>query len=83
MKETSKSYSRPWIGLAFLCLAVLFIGIDDTVLSTVSSLLFPSVSPPEDNGVPLNRLCYACSTSQLASAICSTPLAFCTSRTIS
>ena len=40
MKEASKSYSRPWIGLAFLCLAVLIIGIDDTVLS----LVLPAIS---------------------------------------
>jgi EmrB/QacA subfamily drug resistance transporter len=40
MTEASKSYSRPSIALAFLCLAVLIIGIDDTVLS----LVLPAIS---------------------------------------
>jgi EmrB/QacA subfamily drug resistance transporter len=38
--EASRSYSRPWVAVAFLCLAVLIIGIDDTVLN----LALPSIS---------------------------------------
>ena len=32
---TDRSYSRPWVAVAFLCLAVLIVGIDDTVLNLV------------------------------------------------
>jgi len=35
MNAATKSYSRPWIALSFLCLAVLIISIDDTVLNLV------------------------------------------------
>ncbi len=35
MTEASRSYSRPWVAVAFLCLAVLIVGIDDTVLNLV------------------------------------------------
>ena len=35
MTEASKSHSRPRIAFAFICLAVLIIGIDDTVLNLV------------------------------------------------
>ena len=35
MTEASKRYSRPWVAVAFLCLAVLIVGIDDTVLNLV------------------------------------------------
>ena len=40
MKEAKKSYSGPWIALAFLMLAVLILGIDDTVLN----LVLPAIS---------------------------------------
>jgi MFS family permease len=40
MKEASKSYGKPWIALSFLCLAVLILGIDDTVLN----LVLPAIS---------------------------------------
>ena len=40
MKEASKGYSGPWIALAFLMLAVLILGIDDTVLN----LVLPAIS---------------------------------------
>ncbi len=40
MTEASKSYSRPWVAVAFLYLAVLIIGIDDTVLN----LALPPIS---------------------------------------
>ena len=40
MTEASRSYSRPWVAVAFLCLAVLIVGIDDTVLN----LVLPSIS---------------------------------------
>jgi EmrB/QacA subfamily drug resistance transporter len=40
MTEAPQSTSRPWIALAFICLAVLIIGIDDTVLS----LVLPAIS---------------------------------------
>lgn len=33
MNAATKSYSSPWIALSFLCLAVLILGIDDTILS--------------------------------------------------
>ena len=35
MTEASGSYSRPWVAVAFLCLAVVILGIDDTVLNLV------------------------------------------------
>lgn len=40
MTEASKSYSSPWVAVAFLYLAVLIIGIDDTVLN----LALPAIS---------------------------------------
>ena len=40
MTAASKSYSRPWVAVAFLYLAVLIIGIDDTVLN----LALPPIS---------------------------------------
>ena len=40
MKEASEGYSGPWIALAFLMLAVLILGIDDTVLN----LVLPAIS---------------------------------------
>ncbi|MEE8374624.1 MAG: MFS transporter, partial [Dehalococcoidia bacterium] len=35
MTEASTGYSRPWVAVAFLCLAVVILGIDDTVLNLV------------------------------------------------
>jgi EmrB/QacA subfamily drug resistance transporter len=40
MTQASGSYSRPWVAVAFLCLAVLILGVDDTVLN----LALPPIS---------------------------------------
>jgi len=40
MTQASGSYSRPWVAVAILCLAVLILGVDDTVLN----LALPPIS---------------------------------------
>lgn len=40
MTEELKNYSNPWVAVAFLCLAILIVVIDDTVLN----LVLPSIS---------------------------------------
>ncbi len=40
MKDEQRRYNKPWVALAFLCLAVLIIGIDDGILN----LALPAIS---------------------------------------
>jgi len=40
MKDEQRRYNKPWIALAFLCLAVMIIGVDDGVLN----LALPAIS---------------------------------------
>lgn len=61
MTEAAERYSRPWVAIAFLCLAVLILAIDDTVLN----LALPSISRE-----------FEASTSQLQWAINAYLLAF-------